>query len=359
MKLGHLRPLYEHGGPYASVYLPTDRHSADAAKAISLHWRHARIELSRLGVDDPTLDAIEEVVIDRRNAAPGRAVFAAGGEILYTHDLPEPPQQSVRYGRLPDVLPLLERCSEEVPIVQVKADRQGADIIVANGGGEPSVNTVDGADWPIRKVKSGGWSHSHIQRNAEETWEQNARAVAAEVAREAREIDAELILVGGDVRARELVLESLPEPYVRRAVPAERGVRAAGADEAAWEEEVAAALRAHDDERHDALIARFREAHGRGDAVAGLAPVVEALRAGQVETLLVAPPVRGELCYGERPHEIALDEQGLADLGVHEPRCESAGSVLVRSAVATDAELEFTDALALQDGTGALLRYTP
>ncbi|HEX2315312.1 MAG TPA: Vms1/Ankzf1 family peptidyl-tRNA hydrolase [Thermomonospora sp.] len=358
MKLAYLRPLYERPGPFASVYLATERHTADAAKALSLRWRHARIELGRLGADEATLDAIEEIVTDRDNAAPGRAVFATAGRVVHSEVLPEPPPQvTVRMSELPDVMPLLESREEPVPHVCVKADRQGADIISV-GDRQRQVTTVEGLDWPIRKVRAGGWSESHYQRNAEETWEANAREVAARVAKEADAVDAEVILVGGDVRARELVLDSLGEPYVRRAVPAEHGNRNAGANDEVFEEEVHSVLRERGDEHRDAVVARFREAYGRGDAVGGLADVAEALRGGQVETLLVNRPLRGELWYGPRPYELATSKKTLRALGVDEPHCEAAGSVLARAAAATDAEIVFTEDVHPPQHVGAVLRYT-
>lgn len=357
MKLAFLRPLYEQHGPYVSVYLATGRHTADAAKSIALRWRHARIELGRLGADDTTLNAIGDLVTDRRNAAPGRAVFAAGGRVVHTEALSEPPPQSVRLSPLPDVMPLLERREEPIPHVRVKADRQGADI-VAVGGRDDRTTTVQGADWPLRKVKAGGWSESRYQRSAEETWEQNAREVASQVAREAAAVNAELILVGGDIRARELVLANLAEPYSRRAVPAEHGARAAGASEDAWAEEAEAVVRDHAGEHRDALVARFREAYGRGDAIAGLPAVTEALRGGQVETLLVAGPVRGELWYGAQAHEVGASAAELRELGVGEPHAEAAGAVLARALTSTDAEMVFAEDMQPPGRIGALLRYT-
>ncbi|REE98297.1 Vms1/Ankzf1 family peptidyl-tRNA hydrolase [Thermomonospora umbrina] len=357
MKLAYLRPLYERSGPFASVYLATERHTADAAKALGLRWRHARIELGRLGADDATLDAIEEVVTDRDNAAPGRAVFATDGRVIHSEVLPAPPPQVVvRMSELPDVMPLLESREEPVPHVCVKADRQGAEIISV--GDSRHVTTVEGLDWPIRKVRAGGWSESHYQRNAEETWEANAREVASRVAKEADAVDAEVIVVGGDLRARDLVLESLGEPYVRKAVVAEHGNRNAGSNGHAFEEEVHTALRGLGEEHRDGVVARFREAYGRGDAIAGLADVAEALRGGQVDTLLVTRPLRGELWFGPQPYELATSKKKLRELGVEEPHCEAAGSVLARAATATDAEIVFTDEVQPPGRVGAVLRYT-
>ncbi|MBA9001124.1 baeRF2 domain-containing protein [Thermomonospora cellulosilytica] len=358
MKLAYLRPLYERPGPFASVYLATERHTADAAKALALRWRHARIELGRLGVDDATLDALEEIVTDRDNAAPGRALFATGGQVVHHEVLPEPPAQvTVEMSELPYVMPLLAVRPEPIPHVCVKADRMGAEIISV--GDKRQVTTVDGVDWPIRKVRAGGWSESHFQRNAEETWEANAREVAAAVAREAEAVDAAVIIVAGDVRARELITGDLGEPWAGRAVITERGARNAGADEEPLEKEVARILRDVQDRHLAEVMARFREGHGRGDAVAGLEAVTEALRNGQVDTLLVAGgQVSGELWFGPQAHELATGEKTLQELGVPDPHRGPAGSVLARAAAATDAEILFPQELDAPGGLGAVLRYT-
>lgn len=368
MNLAYLRPLYQQPGPIASVYLATARNTAEAAKAISVRWRNARVELARDGADDATLNAIEEIVAPPDGGPPpteegnppeppGKAVFAVAGHVVYREDLAEEPSQHVRFHPLPDIMPLLEHRTEPVPHVQVKADRQGADIVAV--GRQRHDHTVQGEDWPIQKVRAGGWSQARYQRSAEETWEHNAQEVADRVAFEAEAVGAEVILVGGDVRARELVLERLSEPYARRAVPAEHGARNAGASRAAWDAEVDTALREHSAQHRDAVVARFREAYGRGDGVAGLNPVTEALRDGRVETLLIAPPLRGELWYGPDPSMLGADGLKAGDLGIDDPPWDSAGAVLIRAAVAGDADLIFAEDLDLPDRIGALLRFAP
>lgn len=358
MKLSHLRPLYEHSGPYASVYLATARHTADAAKAIGLRWRQARTELGRLGADEPTLDAIEALITDRDVSAPGTAVFAADGMIVHSEELPEaPPQQSIRLSPLPEVMPLLECREEPVPHIVVTADRRGADIVTVGRTGRRT-STVEGEQWPIHKPKIGGWRESHFQRSAEETWDANAREIAAAVAREAAAVNAEVIMVGGDVRARELVLERLPEPYARTALAVEHGARSAGASEEAWQHEIARVLREHQNAGQGAVIARFQESYGRGDAVGGLKDVTEALRGGQVETLLVTGPTRGELWYGPEGYQVGTSLEEMQTLGVPQPRPEAAGSVLAQAAAATDADVIFTEDLDLPDRVGALLRFS-
>ena len=57
-----------------------------------------------------------------------------------------------------------------------------------------------GAD-DVKLFQAGGWSQRRYQQRQVNTWEENAREVADEVARLAKGIDARLLAIGGDVYA--------------------------------------------------------------------------------------------------------------------------------------------------------------
>jgi hypothetical protein len=349
MDLRFLRGLYELPPPFASVTVTTARHTEDAAEAIGLRWRHARDELAATGATEPILRAIEEVVTDPAGAAPGRVVFAAAGRVGHTEPLPEPPpRDSVGWGPLPDILPFLLRRPEPVPHVRVLTDRKGADIVAL--GDHRTTIDVQGRDWPIQKVREGGWSEQRYQRSAVENWRENAKQVAEAVREAADDIGAELIILGGDLRARELLLEQLGDPLERRAVLAEHGAR--GQESQAWEAEVAELLHGRPAARRRAAIESFGQ---RG--ITGLGPVVTALREGRVDTLLVDGEPPGELWF--RNGLLAMSEREMHELGEEDPLRYKSGAVLVRAAVGGDASLEPVDTgeLDLTDQVGALPRY--
>lgn len=362
MRLDFLQAVYALPAPYASLYLETARDTEHATKAVALRWRRAREALVDAGADTATVDAIEAVVTDPALAAPGRAVFAAGDRVGYTEGLPTPPRPLAEWSPLPRALPLL--CQRDEPIVHLRVlvDRIGADITVL--GQRPHTISVQGRDWPVQKVREGGWSESRYQRSAAETWDANARQVAEVVAHEAASADAQLIIVAGDVRARELLLERLPEPHRGRTVLADHGGRAAGTDEEKWEAEVAGLLSAHQEARRRGRVAAFREGHGRGDAVAGVREVAAALRMGQADVVLLNDPPGdgpwGTLWYGTAPGELAATEDEARDLGMNDPAPGQAGSVLVRAMVGTGAKADHVarEELELTDGIGALLRFS-
>lgn len=362
MKLDFLHTVYALPPPYASLYIETARSTEDAFKAVELRWRRARESLGAAGADAATLDAMERIVTDPDRAAPGCAVFAAGGRVGYTEPLPGPPPPLAEWTPLPRTLPLVFLRDEPIPHLQVLVDRQGADISVC--GPRRRTTTIRGRDWPLQKVHEGGWSEARYQRSAVETWEANAKQVAETVSRQADAYHAQLIVVGGDVRARELLMDRLPERHHGHAVTAAHGARAAGIDREMWDAEVADLLRSYRSRRRSERIAAFREGHGRGDAVAGLAEVVAALRAGQADVVLVNDPaasgLTGTLWYGPAPTALARTEREAKDLGLADPAEDDAGSVLVRAMVGTGVSVEPVDRreLDLPEGVGALLRFS-
>lgn len=324
MNLEFLRPVYENAGPCVSLCLDTSRGSESGAEAVGLRWRHARRELSGAGADEQTLDAIEELIVDPAYTAPGRAFFASRGKIVLTEALPNPPPGHAMWGR-PDPLPFLLHRPETLPHLRILVDRKGADITaIGEGRLEESVH---GREWPIRKVRQGGWSEQHYQRSAEETWKENAKQVAATVQDMAAEVGAELIVIDGDVRARELLVGYLDDKTEEKAVFGSHGTRAAGGDPRLWEEEVQKLI----DERLAQQRASRVDAFLRGAAVTGMDPTLDALRKGQVDVLLAnAEPPGGR------------------------------GLELIEAAVRTRAVFQAVpqSELALTDHVGAVLRYT-
>jgi Bacterial archaeo-eukaryotic release factor family 2 len=359
MRLDFLRPVYEAAGPFASVYVDTSRATEDAAHAVALRWRGAGEELTAAGCDQRTVDALGEVVTDPDRAAPGRAAFAASGQVVYTEALPRPPVRPMTvWAPLPYILPLLAERDEPVPHVRVLVDREGADI-TALGAHRHDDTTVRGQTWPIQKVREGGWSEARYQRSAVETWKHNAKQVARAVEEEAAACGAEMIIIGGDERACEMLIDHLSTAVRDRAVVAAHGGRSPGASDRTWDAEVNSLLHEKLDARRRSQIEAFREGHGKGDAVAGLGNVAVALRAGQVDTLLFDGAPEGELWCGPEPLQLAASQRELNDLGASEAVRAPAADAVIRAAVTTAAAADFSEPgeLSLTDSIGALLRF--
>jgi hypothetical protein len=59
VELTFLRPLYEHAGSFASVYLNTSGTGAGPeAHAVDVRWRDMRTEMAQAGADAATLGAL-------------------------------------------------------------------------------------------------------------------------------------------------------------------------------------------------------------------------------------------------------------------------------------------------------------
>src|SRR6476660_4740341 len=346
MRLTHLRSLYERPGPWASVYLDASRDSADAAKLVDLRWRAARADLAGKGADEATLDALERAVLAQPSVAGrfGVAAFASHGELALHRILPAPPAAPpATVGDLPHVLPMLAVEGEHVPWLRVVVARTGADLASATDGGVHRRGLVVGCGtYPIRKAAPGGWSQRRSQEAAEENWERNAGEVALAVAGLAERVGAEVLVVAGDVRARSLLRDRLPERWQPRVVSTDTGSRHAGAADPEPLDEVTGRAVARLAASHvDTAVDRFRQQSGRDAAGNGLAVAVRALQRGQVETLLLVddPSSTARLWIGREPTGIATDEAGLRAMGIAEPRQVRADDALLRALALTDAAL--------------------
>jgi hypothetical protein len=348
--LGFLRPLYEQIGGYVSVYLDTDRAHENAAEEIELRWRDAREKLAAAGAAPGLLDAVAAAVRDPAASAPGRAVFASEDAVRFTEALDAPPRRQVaRLAPLPHLMPLLAQRRPRVPHVRVSATRAGGEIVVSGGTVEDERDRVAGSAWPVHKTKVGGWSQDRYQRSAEEAWDENAKALASEVAAAAGRAGARQIIVAGDTRARSLLLGHLPTPLADAAIVFEEEV---DADSQAMTE---AADRALSDWAERTARERFadweaKQAHGL--AVQGLAQTMAAFRDGQVNDLFVAddPSSAAEAWIGPGGAELAASREELHEWGVGSPTLDRADAALVRAAASTGAELHFLPADLMETG---------
>ncbi len=353
MELHFLRDLYRLPGPFASAYLDASRSSEDALTRLDLSRRQVREDLAAAGADPATTDAVVEALSAAPDgAATGRVAFAAAGQVGWAGWVPVPPPVPARWEPLPDVVPLLLAARPRSPHVRVLMDRTGADITVPGGRDE----RVRGKTWPLTKVREGGSAQNRYQRGAEETWRDNAADSADAVVAAAESVDAELIVVGGDVRARDLLLAALPEALRDIAVVAEPGARH---DPQPFHAEADAMLDGRQAALETAVAGVFRELAPKGGAVQGLQGTAAALRDGRVETLLFGGEPAGELWYGAEPGLLGADAGELRAMGVEKPRQTRSGSALARAAAHFGAAAEYTPDLDLADQVGAILRFIP
>jgi Bacterial archaeo-eukaryotic release factor family 2 len=365
MELSFIRGLYDVPGPWASVYLDATHHTEPSRATIKIRWKDLRRALRDQGLDEPTLHALQAELVDEQTMRAldsvepegrkhrgwhGLALFAAQGEVRHAELLSEPPQRDVAdVSPLPHLTPLLSERGEQVPTVRVIVNRVGADIDDPSGG----VIQVEGHHLvPIRKTHGGGWSEEHLHRKAELRWHDNTREVADQVDRFADSVGAELVIVAGDVRARQLLIDQLPQRWRARLVEVDGGSRAPGADLTAIDRVAEQAVAEVAARRQAAAVDRFLaqfQVPGRGSAVAGVQAVAAAFEQAQVDTLLLDPDDVSQARAAPWP------QAGRAD------------DALIRSAALTDAELVLVSPSngwldggrrRLDDGVGAVLRYS-
>ncbi|GAA4893607.1 Vms1/Ankzf1 family peptidyl-tRNA hydrolase [Streptomyces coeruleoprunus] len=376
MQLAFLSSLYDRPGPWASVYLDTSRMDESARERRGLQARDACDELAALGADEATVRAVHEALSDwpRPAGEAGRAVFAARGEVVLDPPLatrPLAPQQ-VFWSALPRLGPLLDLAGREPVCLVAYIDRTGADLELRGPIGAMPAGRVEGRTWPVHRTSTAGWDERHFQLSVENTWEENAAEIAAAIVRATQETGAELVVLAGDPRERRTVHERLPGPLQAATVESEHGGRAAGASRVRLDEDVAAARREHLRRTEEAELERFRAARapeGAGTeagagAAEGVPALVEAAREHRIAELLIrpeGPDAHREVWVGAEPDQLAVRRSETQYLGDTEPVAARADDALLRSAVATGAEVlrvwpEIDDEVPV-GGLGALLRW--
>jgi hypothetical protein len=362
MELSFLKTLYQRPGPFASVYADLTRTTEDALKAVELRWRALRAELEEQRAPKSMIRAIEQTIDEETLArrSEGLVIFAVDGEVAYVDRLPGPPRSPhATVAPLPDVLPYLAERGERFPHLVAVVDRRGGEIdCVTAEGGHRHIDVRGDEEYPIRKTKAGDWNQSRFQRSSENVWKTNAKKVAHEIDRVADRCGAEAILIAGDTRARTAVLDEVSESVLENTVETDRNTTVNDPDLA---DELRRVLRLKTTERVLTVAERFERELANGQrAVSGLAATTEAVRRGQVETLLLEddPDCEDRLWVGPDPVQIAMTPDELRDeFGVTSPQGDRAAAALVRAAAATDGELVVLPPDANRQ-VGAVLRYT-
>jgi hypothetical protein len=357
-----LQPVLAAPGPFATVALDVTHTGESAQTELELRVRAATERLAELGAADAVVEAVRTRLLDDDGSRTGRALVVAGdGSVVTDTALVGPPvREVVDLAPLPDLLPLLRQLPGRVPYVVVVVDRLGADVTVAGAPGLEREESIEGQTQFLHKVKVGGIGDLSVQHSTEDVWRANAQAVADRVGRRARQTGAAFVLVAGDERARRLVLDQLPTDVGPLVVTTDAGGRGDGADLSGVALRADELVAEHEARRAADLREQLDAAAAHGLAVQGVGPVLDALRKGQVETLVLGDqPADEQLATGADPVAIGATAEELAGLGVSDGVLAPADRVLVRAALATDADVVVLPADAMPPGrtVGAVLRY--
>ncbi|MBM7026748.1 Vms1/Ankzf1 family peptidyl-tRNA hydrolase, partial [Clavibacter zhangzhiyongii] len=229
--------------------------------------------------------------------APGgprtRVILVEAGELVVDESIPGIPTEPEEAGvvPVPDLVPLLEREPERIVYVVVETSRDGGEVRVLRAGPDELVaeRAVEGRTDTLHPVKTGGWRQDRLQHHAEEIWRQTQGELAERIDDVVRRHRPRLLVVAGDIRARQLLEGELgPEPRAILAVEP-TNTRADGADPTALEERIRTELQRILAEGERDVLDRVAEHDGRGDgwAETRVGAVVRALASAQVDTLVL------------------------------------------------------------------------
>ncbi|RBY94876.1 hypothetical protein DQ244_06385 [Blastococcus sp. TBT05-19] len=368
MNLSFLEPVFAASGPFATVLADVTHTTENADAELELRVRAVTEKLSEQGVPEPVLEAVRSRLLEGNDGGEagrlkGRAVVvAADGSVVLDQGLAAAPVREIaEWAASPDLLPILRQLAGRVPHVVVVADRVGADITVAGLGDQPDEERqVEGDTFHMRKVQVGGWAHNTYMHTAENQWVENADKVAADIGSLARRIGPRFVLLAGDVRARQILSDRAGGGWSDLVVTMDGGGRAAGADRHPVDARAAELVAEHEAREVSETIEKIEGAAAYGLSVTGVDRVVEALRKGQVETLVLTDEqdAGATLLVGNGPLELGVDQKDMDALGVH-GEIVPADRALLAAAVASAADVVVVPKAAMPEDVpvAAVLRY--
>ena len=358
-----LRPAAELHGDVVTAYVDVSRTTENGAQEVETRIANLVRDAGASGADEATVREVADRLArpTGHGGEASRVVVARDGTVATDLVLGGGADDHHHVGPIAHLLPLGRALADAVSYVLVRVDHSGADITVSDTLGLDEREVVSEGDHDVlHKVPGGGWSHRRFQARAEDSWDRNADTVAGDLDSLVREVDPDLVLLTGDPRGIARVRESVAGHVSERLEVLEHGSRAEGASDERLDEEVAAAVRRCRARRIDDVLDRL----GPADApkAVGVAETLEALRRGEVETLvLLSGALEGREAYaGPAPLLLATDPEELRALGVEEPGRVVLEEAMFRAALGQDADLLPLHAPvgALPDGVGAVLRFS-
>jgi hypothetical protein len=341
--LHRLAPLYRESGPWSTVHLEVGWEVPDASRAIELRWRALREQLDQQGAPRRHLEMADDIL--DATAQPGGSAcrhVVIGDDVAIDRTLrhDSPCVSEARYSEVPSVVPVVDSEAREAPYLVLEAARDGAVISAYQSDGTPVLtDEVTGETANLTKVPGGGWAHRRFQQTTEEVWRRNAQVVVSELERILQRASARLIILSGDVRAREKVLSQLSSEVRSRLVEVDVHTRPVGADSDATDRAVDVELDALDELERERILERFGDGRRHGYAVAGIGSTAHALRQAQVAVLMVdfAELAGHELLALKDEPWLATSQEGVT--GTEVVATVPAADALVRAGALTGAIL--------------------
>ena len=364
--------LFERPGPWTTIYVEGSTGTVDGLATDEILPRSVAQEMRTAGAREEDVAAATTALATTAKGLPdpvARYLLVNDGQAVVDEFLPGDVVgiAGTTVGPIPDLTPLLRHSPADFAYLIAEVGHHGGEIYLRHASGDdahPTAGdpgaTIEGETDHTRKVGSGGWDQPHRQQHAEQVWKMNSREVAAEIDRLSTEHHAELIVVAGDIRARQLVADEVSQSSRDKLGIIESNTRADGADDAAFSEAVQEFVARTLADRQHSLLERLAEKEGQGTrtSAVGRGAVITALQQAQVESLLL------ESTAWDGETVLALDTAPwIATSPAETAGAEVLGEVpavagLLRAAALTDAEATLYPSGALADKPiAALLRW--
>ncbi|GAA3690993.1 hypothetical protein GCM10023081_30480 [Arthrobacter ginkgonis] len=360
--------LYRREGPWCTAFVDASLGTTAAKEAADALPEKAAQLLASQRADEGDIAAMRAALLPAQGLASPAARFVAinKGEIVLDEVLPgvEAGAPRVDCGPFPNLVPLARTRGGQFPYVVAEVGRDGGEVRLRHSAAAGVAEVRRVASNPdeahhARKVPD-RYGEPQNRANTEEIWRRNADELAKQIDDVVRDSGARLVVLSGDVKARELVLSQLAEASRAIATTVDQHTRTGGADAniftAEIETKVAQAMANDIRDLSDKISNRLGS--GRGGLALGLNEVVTALQQAQADLVLVAQ-------YQDNATLRALTAEPWLDTDDSSEHAELvAGSwpapeVLLRAVALTDATIRYVPDGVLPYGTGvaALLRW--
>jgi hypothetical protein len=370
-----LAQIYRDGGDWSEVYLDVSINTADARQVKDERRTSVLDQLTRAGAPKSDIDTVGEALAADEVPRGNACVFllVKDGE-LSIHErfsglavVPE----SVRFGPLPNLVPMLKHRPCGFGYLVVETSREGGELRLYRAGSanEEAEQQVEGRTDTLHKSPGGGWQQDHRQNHVEEIWRQNQSKLAAVIDEIVLARHPRLLVVAGDIRALELLERELSAASKEILSVEPTNTHAEGASDQALVEHIDREIEriVSDDMRNLSDRLAIRSGRGENTTEFTIGGIVDALAGAQVDTLILdSERLRDrELLALDAEPWVATAPETTLGAGILASAPAELG--LVRAALLTDAKILFVDsstadgrhAIALPENApvGALLRW--
>lgn len=335
MHLETLQKVYEHDGPFATVYLESRSPAADADHPLRLRWEDLRGQLAEAGASDTVLDHLDDAIhsIEFTEVHTTGRVLVANSEAVVLDDAFDASQgvgDHVHWQADPELGDYLRERDRVVGMLvvvthQTEATIRQLQVAQSHRVDQQSGQTIDGDD-VVSKTRENGMAHSRIHNRADEVVKQNVREIAKHIPEASRRWVPDVVVLAGEAQGRSALRDELANDQLTL-----HEIDAGGTDDDTAEAVLADALQSLAEDitaqRIEGNAQRYEYGRAHDTALAGAQAVSQSAEQGAVQTLLLE--------YN-RPAR-------------NEPE-------LVAAAVRTGAETELIDT-EVEDRVAALLRF--